>query len=550
MEKPWLKHYPAGSKSEIDFSEVKNVAEMFRESCELYGDETAFINMGSSISFKQFDDQAKLFASFLQNDLKLKKGDRVALMMPNILQYPIALFGIIRAGMIVVNVNPMYTPRELEHQLNDSGAVAVVAVTNFGLSLQKAVGSTSVKHVILTSIGDQFNAPKRALINFVVKYVKKSVPKYHLPGAVSFRSALIRGKKHEFKRPSIDKSDIAFLQYTGGTTGVSKGAILTHQNIVTNMLQCRTLFGAAFDRGDLIVTPLPLYHVFANTVSLLMGIHMGLPNLLITDPRNIGGFIEELKKYQVTSIFGVNTLFNGMLNHPEFKNLDFSKFKIGIGGGMQVQKVVGDKWKEVTGGPLVEGYGLTECSPVVAANSPEIKDFTGGIGYPLPNTDIEIRDDNGDIMEVESEGELWVRGPQVMQGYWQRPDETDQVIKDGWLATGDVCYIDYDGMLYLVDRKKDVIVSSGFNIYPNEVEEVISAHPKVLEVAVVGATDDVVGETVKAVVVPKDASLDIKELRAFCKKSLTAYKVPRIVEFRSELPKSNVGKVLRRELRD
>ncbi|WP_016589246.1 long-chain-fatty-acid--CoA ligase FadD, partial [Yersinia pestis] len=490
-------------------------------------------------------------AAYLQQGLGLQKGDRVALMMPNLLQYPIALFGVLRAGMIVVNVNPLYTPRELEHQLSDSGAVAIVIVSNFAHTLEKVVFKTQVRHVILTRMGDQLSAAKGTLVNFVVKYIKRLVPKYYLPDAISFRTVLQKGRRMQYVKPDVINTDTAFLQYTGGTTGVAKGAILTHRNMQSNLEQAKAAYAPLLQPGrDLVVTALPLYHIFALTVNCLLFIELGGRSLLITNPRDIPGMVKELSRYPFTAITGVNTLFNALLNNEEFTHLDFSTLRLSVGGGMPVQKAVAEKWETLTGKHLLEGYGLTECSPLVTGNPYDLKHYSGSIGLPVPSTDVRLRDDDGNDVELGKPGELWVRGPQVMLGYWQRPDATDDVLKDGWLATGDIATMDEDGFLRIVDRKKDMILVSGFNVYPNEIEEVVALHAKVLESAVIGVPNEVSGEAVKVFVVKNDASLTPEELLTHCRRYLTGYKVPKIVEFRDELPKSNVGKILRRELRD
>lgn len=551
MDKPWLNSYPAGVPAEINPDQYGSLLDLFEESCSTYPDQVAFINMGAVLTYRRLEEQSRAFAAYLQNELKLTAGDRVAIMMPNLLQYPIALLGVLRAGMVAVNVNPLYTPRELKHQLVDSGAKAIIAVTNFGSSLQKVVHETPVEHVILTKIGDQLSAPKRTLVNFVVKYVKKMVPAYHLPGAVSMRRALAKGRFLQYVKPKVVADDIAFLQYTGGTTGVAKGAMLTHRSVVSNMLQCDAYYGPLLENGkEMVVTPLPLYHVFANTVNLLLFIKKGGQNLLITNPRDLDAFIGDLKKYPFTALTGVNTLFNAMLNHPEFANIDFSQFKLTIGGGMAVQRAVAEKWKAATGVPLIEGYGLTECSPVVAAGRYDQTEYSGAIGLPLPSTDMRVVDEEGNVLPQGEVGELQVFGPQVMKGYWQRPEETAKVMDGEWLLTGDIGRMDEEGNFFIVDRKKDMILVSGFNVFPNEVEDVVALHPKVLEVAAVGVPHEVSGELVKIFVVAKEAGLKEQDLIAHCRKHLTGYKVPKLVEFRDELPKTNVGKILRRELRD
>ncbi|WP_261109159.1 long-chain-fatty-acid--CoA ligase FadD [Serratia quinivorans] len=551
MDKVWLKRYPADVPAEIDADRYSSLVEMFENAVKRYADQPAFMNMGEVMTYRKLEERSRAFAAYLQNELGLQKGDRVALMMPNLLQYPIALFGILRAGMVVVNVNPLYTPRELEHQLNDSGASAIVIVSNFAHTLEKVVFNTQVKHVILTRMGDQLSAAKGTLVNFVVKYIKRLVPKYHLPAAISFRSALQRGRRLQYVKPDIINSDLAFLQYTGGTTGVAKGAMLTHRNMQANVAQAKAAYEPLFRDGqELIVTALPLYHIFALTVNCLLFIELGGRNLLITNPRDIPGLVKELGRYPFTALSGVNTLFNALLNNADFHQLDFSTLRFSVGGGMSVQKAVADKWEKTTGKHLLEGYGLTECAPLVTCNPHDLKHYSGSIGLPVPSTDIRLVDDNGNDVPVGEPGELWVKGPQVMLGYWQRPDATDEVLKDGWLATGDIVTVDDMGFVRVVDRKKDMILVSGFNVYPNEIEDVVSQHPKVLECAAIGVPSDVSGEAVKICVVKKDGSLTKEELLTHCRRQLTGYKVPKIVEFRDELPKSNVGKILRRELRD
>ncbi|MBU9829815.1 long-chain-fatty-acid--CoA ligase FadD [Rahnella sp. FC061912-K] len=551
MEKVWLKRYPADVPENIDPDRYSSLVEMFENATLRYADSPAFINMGEVMTFRKLEERSRAFAAYLQNELGLQKGDRVALMMPNLLQYPIALFGVLRAGMVVVNVNPLYTPRELEHQLNDSGASAIVIVSNFAHTLEKVVYKTQVKHVILTRMGDQLSAAKGTLVNFVVKYIKRLVPKYHLPNAISFRTALQRGRRLQYIKPDVINDDLAFLQYTGGTTGVAKGAMLTHRNMQANLEQAKAAYAPLLRPGqELVVTALPLYHIFALTVNCLLFLEMGGRSLLITNPRDVPGMVKELAKYPFTAISGVNTLFNAMLNNEDFRELDFSTLRLSVGGGMSVQKSVADKWEKLTGKHLLEGYGLTECSPLVAGNPYDLKHYSGSIGIPVPSTEIRLVDDNGQDVAAGEPGELLVRGPQVMLGYWQRPSATDEVLKDGWLSTGDIVTVDEQGFIRIVDRKKDMILVSGFNVYPNEIEEVVSQHDKVLEVAAIGVPNDASGEIVKICVVKKDPSLTSEELLAHCRRLLTGYKVPKIVEFRDELPKSNVGKILRRELRD
>ncbi|EEQ11568.1 Long-chain-fatty-acid--CoA ligase [Yersinia mollaretii ATCC 43969] len=551
LEKVWLKRYPADVPAEIDPDRYSSLVEMFENAALRYADQPAFINMGEVMTFRKLEERSRAFAAYLQQGLGLQKGDRVALMMPNLLQYPIALFGILRAGMVVVNVNPLYTPRELEHQLNDSGAAAIVIVSNFAHTLEKVVFKTQVKHVILTRMGDQLSTAKGTLVNFVVKYIKRLVPKYYLPDAISFRTALQKGRRLQYVKPDVINTDMAFLQYTGGTTGVAKGAMLTHRNMQSNLEQAKAAYAPLLQPGhELVVTALPLYHIFALTMNCLLFIELGGRSLLITNPRDIPGMVKELSHYPFTAMTGVNTLFNALLNNEEFTKLDFSTLRLSVGGGMPVQKAVAERWEKLTGKHLLEGYGLTECSPLVTGNPYDLKHYSGSIGLPVPSTDVRLVDDEGRDVGFGEPGELWVRGPQVMLGYWQRPEATDEVLKEGWLATGDVATLDEQGFLRIVDRKKDMILVSGFNVYPNEIEDVVALHPKVLESAVIGVPNGVAGEAVKLFVVKKDTTLTQEELLTHCRRYLTGYKVPKIVEFRDELPKSNVGKILRRELRD
>ncbi|CBJ81368.1 acyl-CoA synthetase (long-chain-fatty-acid--CoA ligase) [Xenorhabdus bovienii str. Jollieti] len=551
MEKVWLKHYPADVPAEIDPDRYLSLIEMFENAVARYADQVAFINMGEVITFRKLEERSRAFAAYLQNGLGLKKGDRVALMMPNLLQYPVALFGVLRAGMVVVNVNPLYTPRELEHQLTDSGTSAIVIVSNFAHTLEKIVFNTQVKHVILTRMGDQLSRPKGTLVDFVVKYVKRLVPKYHLPDAISFRNVIHKGYRMQYVKPDVDGDALAFLQYTGGTTGVAKGAMLTHRNMLANLEQGKANYAPLMAPGqELVVTALPLYHIFALTVNCLLFIELGGQNLLITNPRDINGTVKELSRYPFTALSGVNTLFNAWLNNPEFQKLDFSSLRLSVGGGMAVQRIVAEKWQNLTGCHLLEGYGLTECAPLVSGNPYNLTHYSGSIGFPVPSTEIKLVSDDGNEVPLEQAGEMWVRGPQVMKGYWNRPEATAEVLKDGWLATGDIANVDENGFLHIVDRKKDMILVSGFNVYPNEVEDVVSSHPKVLESAAIGVPNDNSGETVKIFVVRKDQSLTENELKTHCRRYLTGYKVPKLIEFRDELPKSNVGKILRKELRN
>ncbi|MGX9461516.1 long-chain-fatty-acid--CoA ligase FadD [Shewanella sp. A14] len=552
MDQPWINHLPEHVPAEIDPSQYSSLVHMFENAVANYADQPAFINMGATMTYRKLEERSRAFAAYLQNDLHLNKGDRVAIMMPNLLQYPIALFGILRAGMVVVNVNPLYTPRELKHQLVDSGARAIIVVSNFANTLEEIVDQTPVESVIITSLGDQLSAPKRTLVNFVVKYIKRMVPKYHLPHALSFRDALTKGRRLQYIKADISGDDLAFLQYTGGTTGVSKGAMLSHKNVVSNVLQANGAYSPALKDGvEFVVTALPLYHIFALTVNCLLFLHKGSKNLLITNPRDIPAFVGELKKYPFTALTGVNTLFNALVNNDEFSQLDFSGLKLSIGGGMAVQRAVAEKWQSITKTRLLEGYGLTEASPLVTCCPYDLAGYNGSIGFPAPSTQIQVRDDDSNVLAQGETGELYAKGPQIMQGYWQRPEETATVIdKDGWLATGDIGYMDEKGLFYIVDRKKDMILVSGFNVFPNEVEEVVALHPNVIEVAAVGVPNDASGELVKIFVVAKDKSLTEEELIKHCRHHLTGYKVPKLIEFRDELPKTNVGKILRRQLRD
>ncbi|WP_147293949.1 long-chain-fatty-acid--CoA ligase FadD [Cedecea davisae] len=551
MNKVWLNRYPADVAAEINPDRYQSLVDMFEQAVTRYADKPAFINMGEVMTFRKLEERSRAFAAYLQQGLGLKKGDRVALMMPNLLQYPVALFGILRAGMVVVNVNPLYTPRELEHQLNDSGASAIVIVSNFAHTLEKVVEKTQVKHVILTRLGDQISGAKGTLVNFVVKYIKRLVPKYHLPHAISFRRALQSGYRMQYIKPEILNDDLAFLQYTGGTTGVAKGAMLTHRNMLANLEQVRAAYSPLLHEGkELVVTPLPLYHIFALTINCLLFIDIGGQNLLITNPRDIPGLVKELAKYPFTAMTGVNTLFNALLNNKDFQQLDFSSLHLSAGGGMPVQHAVAERWEKLTGRYLLEGYGLTECAPLVSANPHDIDYHSGSIGLPVPSTDVKLIDDEGNEVPTGEPGELCVKGPQVMLGYWQRPKETDEILKDGWLRTGDIAVMNDEGFMNIVDRKKDMILVSGFNVYPNEIEDVVMQNEGVLEVAAVGVPAGVSGENVKIFVVKKDPALTEEALIAFCRRQLTGYKVPKLVEFRTELPKSNVGKILRRELRD
>lgn len=551
LERPWLAEYPAGVPAEIDVNQYSSIVAMLEESIAQFRDRPAFSNLGKQITYGELDRLSQQFAGYLLGELKLKKGDRVAIMMPNCLQYPVALFGVLRAGLTVVNTNPMYTARELKHQLEDSGASAILVLDNFGHVVQQVVREKPIK-VIATGLGDMLGFPKGAVVNFVLKYVKKMVPDYDIPGAIRFRDALTLGQMHRLPEIDILPEDIAFLQYTGGTTGVAKGAMLTHRNMIANMLQAAAWLGDRINPGgETIITALPLYHIFALTANCLVFMRIGGLNHLITNPRDMPGFVKELKKVRFSAITGVNTLFNGLLNTPGFDEIDFSSLKLTLGGGMAVQRAVADRWKKVTGCTLIEAYGLTETSPAVCINPMDLSDYNGSIGLPLPSTDACVKDDNGNMLPAGQVGELCIKGPQVMKGYWQRPDETAKVIDaDGWLHTGDMAKMDERGYFYIVDRKKDMILVSGFNVYPNEIEDVIAMMPGVLEVAAVGVPDEKSGEAVKVVIVRKDPNLTAEQVKAFARENLTGYKQPRYVEFRTELPKTNVGKILRRELRE
>lgn len=553
FERPWLAQYPAGVPPQIDIDEYPSIVSVLETAIRDYNGRPAFSNFGKILTYGDIDRLSAQFAAYLLGELKLKKGDRVAIMMPNCLQYPIATFGVLRAGLTVVNTNPMYTTRELKHQLNDSGASAILVLDNFGKTVQDVVAETKVKQVITTGLGDMLGFPKGAIVNFMLKYVKKMVPDYDIPGAVRFRDTLTLGQMHTLPKIDIEPGDIAFLQYTGGTTGVAKGAMLTHRNMVANMQQASAWVGANVRLGEeLIITALPLYHIFALTANGLVFMKFGGLNHMITNPRDMPGFVKELKKVPFTAITGVNTLFNGLLNTPGFDQLDFSRLHLTLGGGMAVQRSVAERWKQVTGVPLLEAYGLTETSPAACINPMTLPEYNGAIGLPISSTDACLKDENGAILTAIGDvGELCIKGPQVMKGYWQRPEETANVIdSDGWLHTGDMGRMDEQGYFYIVDRKKDMILVSGFNVYPNEVEDVIAMMPGVLEVAAVGVPDDKSGEAVKVVIVKKDPALTEEQVKAHARANLTGYKHPKFVEFRTELPKTNVGKILRRELRD
>ena len=550
MDRIWLKSYPKGVPAEIDVNTYASLRDVFDSVVAEFGPQPAYTCMGKSITFAELDRASAAFGAFLQGR-GLKKGARVALMMPNILQYPVCLFGILRAGLTVVNTNPLYTPRELEHQLTDSGAEVIVVVENFAHTVQEVVGRTAVKQVVVTSIGEMLGW-KGPLIDFVLRHVKKMIPPWRLPGSMRLSEALAEGRRRKLEHVPITHQDIAFLQYTGGTTGVAKGAMLLHRNIIANLLQARAWLKPFLGTEDhIILTPLPLYHIFSLTANCLVFMTLGAENVLITNPRDIPGFVKEMSKHRFTTFTGVNTLFNALLNNADFAKLDFASLRLTLGGGMAVQKAVAERWKQVTGVPLIEAYGLTETSPAATINPLDLPEYNGAIGLPIPSTDLVLRDDAGHDVPLGQAGEICIKGPQVMAGYWQRPDETAKVLdSNGWLATGDIGVMDDRGFVRIVDRKKDMILVSGFNVYPNEVESVVVTHPGVLECAAIGVPDAKSGEAVKLFVVRKDPDLTAEGLLAHCRVHLTGYKCPREVEFRAELPKSNVGKILRRELRD
>ncbi|WP_076860911.1 long-chain fatty acid--CoA ligase [Bradyrhizobium mercantei] len=554
MERIWLKHYPAGVPADIDVTQYSSLVELLEESFKKFADRKAFICMDKAITYRELDEMSTALGAYLQSK-GLQKGARVALMMPNVLQYPVATAAVLRAGFAVVNVNPLYTPRELEHQLKDSGAEAIIVLENFATTVQKVLPNTSVKHVIVGSMGDLLGF-KGVIVNLVVRRVKKMVPAWSIPGAVGFNEALSAGRAARLNKPALTLDDVAFLQYTGGTTGVSKGATLLHRNILANVLQNDAWLQPALAKPPIveqmvIVCALPLYHVFALTACYLLGMRCGGTNLLIPNPRDMAGFVKELSKYQVSFFPAVNTLYNGLLNTPGFDKLDFSKLKIANGGGMATQRPVAEKWLKVTGVSLSEGYGLSETSPTLTCNPATIEEFSGTIGLPVPSTWLSIRDDDGNELPIGEAGEICAKGPQVMSGYWNRPDETARVMTaDGYFRTGDIGVMDEKGYTKIVDRKKDMILVSGFNVYPNEIEEVIASHPGVLECAVIGVPDAKSGEAVKAFVVKKDPNVTAEDIIKFSATQLTAYKVPKQIEFRTDLPKTNVGKILRRELRD
>ncbi|MBW2192733.1 MAG: AMP-binding protein [Deltaproteobacteria bacterium] len=552
MEKIWGKSYQDGVPLEIAEYDHDSIPDILENAFKAFSDLPAYHNMGTTLSFRELDLESRAFASYLQNELKLQKGDRVALMMPNILQYPVALFGLLRAGLVAVNVNPLYTARELEHQLQDSGAGTVVIFENSAHILEKVIQNTDVKHVITTGIGDLLKFPKSLIVNFVLKHVKKMVPAWNIPHAVNFKAALSKGDPAQFRPASLNLEDIAFLQYTGGTTGVSKGAVLTHGNLVANVTQAKTWIKPVTGEGeDIIITALPLYHIFSLTANCLTFTAIGALNVLITNPRDIPNFVKELNSWDFTVITGVNTLFNALVSNPDFQKMNFGSLKLALAGGMALQESVAGAWKNTTGAPLIEAYGLTETSPAVCMNPMNLTEYNGFVGLPISSTDVAIKDDDENNLPVGEVGEICIKGPQVMKEYWQRPEETEKVFSpDGFFKTGDVGFMSPDGFVKIVDRKKDMILVSGFNVYPNEIEDVVAGHHKVFECGAVGVSDEKSGEVVKLFVVKKDPSLTEDEMRSFCKEKLAGYKVPKYIEFREDLPKTNVGKILRKELRE
>ncbi len=551
MDKVWLKSYPPGVPEEIDIDSYQSVTDIFEQAIKRFGDKPCFSNLGTTLTYDDMDRYTDQLASYLQNLPGMNKGDRVAIMMPNVLQNPISIFATLRAGFTVVNTNPLYTSRELEHQLTDSGAKVIIVMENFCHTVDQVIARTPVQHVVTTQLGDLLNFPKSLIVNLVVKYVKKMVPGFSLPQRVTFKNALSQGAGKPHRPVPCGHDDLAFLQYTGGTTGVAKGAMLTHRNMIANMQQASAWIKNVVEDGkEVIITALPLYHIFSLTANCLTFMKVGALNYLITNPRDMPGFIKELQGLRFTAITGVNTLFNGLMNTPGFENIDFKPLKFSLGGGMAVQQPVAERWQKLTGTPLLEAYGLTETSPAVCINPLNLSEYNGAIGLPVPSTEVSVQDDQGNILPQGETGELCVRGPQVMKGYWQCPDETAKVLSsDGWLKTGDVAQMDEQGYFRIVDRLKDMILVSGFNVFPNEIETVIAGHDGVLEVGVIGEPNEESGEVVKAVIVKKDPALDEAAVIAHCREFLTAYKIPKIIEFRDELPKTNVGKILRRELR-
>ncbi len=551
MQKVWLKSYPPGVPEEIDLDAYLSVTDVFEQAIEKFGDKPCYTNLGTTLTYNEMDRYTDQLASYLQSLPGMDKGDRVAVMMPNVLQNPISIFAILRAGFTVVNTNPLYTTHELKHQLSDSGAKTIIVMENFCHTLDEVIADTPIEHVITTQLGDLLHFPKSLIVNLVIKYVKKMVPKFSLPRVVKFKDALRLGSRQPHRVVTCNHDDIAFLQYTGGTTGVAKGAMLTHGNMIANMQQASAWIKDVVEDGkEVIITALPLYHIFSLTANCLTFMKIGALNYLITNPRDMPGFVKELQGLRFTVMTGVNTLFNALMNTPGFEQIDFSSLKLALGGGMAVQQPVAERWQKLTGSPVLEAYGLTETSPAVCINPLNLTEYNGSIGLPVPSTEVSVQDDNGTILPQGDSGEMCVRGPQVMKGYWQKPEETAKVLSsDGWLKTGDVAQMDELGFFRIVDRLKDMILVSGFNVYPNEIETVIAGHEGVLEVGVIGEPNEASGEVVKAVIVKKDAALDEAAIIAHCREKLTGYKVPKIIEFRDELPKTNVGKILRRELR-
>lgn len=551
MEKIWLQSYQEGVRAEVDVRAYSSIIDVLHTSVKKFGPQPSFSNMGTTLTYTQTATLVNQFTSYLQNVLKLQKGERVAIMMPNVLQYPVAVFGVLQAGGVVVNVNPLYTPRELAHQLIDSGATAIIVLENFAHTVEKVLDQTSLKQVIVASMGDMLGWLKGTLVNFMLRKVKKMVKPFHIPQSITFPQALALGKKQRFTPVPLGLEDLALLQYTGGTTGISKGAMLTHGNIVANMQQASEWIKANLVPGqEVVVTPLPLYHIFSLTVNIMIFANAGSKNILITNPRDINALVKVLQSNRVTVMSGVNTLFNALIHNEEFKKIDFSSWKLVLGGGMATQKNVAQEWKAITGVPIIDAYGLTEASPGVCANPLNNPEYTGTAGLPVSNTDIEIRDDNGKVLGIGEVGELWVQGPQVMKGYWNRPEETAKVLDSrGFVATGDMAEIDAKGYVRLVDRKKDMILVSGFNVYPNEIEEIVAAMPEVLEAACIGVPNEKTGEAIKLFVVKRDPALTREHIIAYCRQNLTGYKVPKDIEFCEELPKSAVGKILRKDLR-
>lgn len=551
VEKFWLKSYPKGIPSEINPNQYASIVEMIEQSFIQFDSHPAFYNFGVTISFQQLNEYSKLFATYLQQVLKLKKGDRIALMLPNVLQYPVALYGALRAGLIVVNVNPLYTPPELIHQLNDAKADTIIVLSNFANTVEKALPQTSLKNIIVTDIGDLFPRWKAHLMQFVLKYIKNEIPKTNIPHLISFRGALAQAKNHQLQKVKIVAEDIAFLQYTGGTTGVAKGAMLTHRNIISNVLQAEAWFNQDFQMGkEIIVTALPLYHIFSLLANCLFIPKIGGMNILITNPRDLAHFVKEIGKFRFTVITGVNTLFHALLNRADFAELDFNSLKVSLGGGMAVQRAVAERWQKVTGRPILEAYGLTETSPCVSINPADLKSYNGTVGLPVSSTEVKILSDSNEELPPNKPGELAVKGPQVMKGYWNNQSETEKVLtKEGWLLTGDIAMLNDQGYVRIIERKKDMILVSGFNVYPNEIEDTLMRMPGILEVAIIGVPDENSGEIVKAFIVKKNPDLTKEDVLRFARENMTGYKVPKFIEFCTELPKTNVGKISRRELR-